>query len=70
MKIHVSDIKTVGNRVFVEGIRNVNIGGKWVKTAFTTVFDAKYFSEHVHNLKFPIVFDIKLVKGVGALFNE
>ena len=70
MKLHVSDIKTIGNRVFVEGIRNINIAGKWQKRAFTTVFDAQYFADHVKQLKFPIVFDIKLVKGVGAQFNE
>lgn len=70
MKLHVSEIKTVNNRVYVEGIRKRKDGNKWQSIPVQTSFDAKYFADHVKSLKFPIVFDIKFVKGVGAQFNE
>ena len=68
--MHVYDIKQTQNRVFVEGVRKFRDNGNWVTRPISTSFEPKYFAEHVKQLKFPIVFDIKFVKGVGAQFNE
>lgn len=70
MKIHVSNIKQTPTRIYVEGIRKFNNNGKWESRYVNTSFDPKYFADHVKQLKFPIVFDVKFVKGVGAQFIE
>lgn len=69
MKLHVYDISQHNNRVYVEGVRKRKDGNNWVAIPFKTSFDKEYFAQNVKQLKFPIVLDIKLVKGVGAQFN-
>lgn len=70
MKLHVYDIKTVNDRVYVSGVRKRTIDGKWKTIPVETSFNKDYFNEKVKSAKFPIVFDIKFVKGIGAQFNE
>lgn len=69
MKLYVYDIRNVGERVYVEGVRKRKVGNTWDVYPFKTSFDKEYFTKNVKQLKFPIVFDIKLVKGIGAQFN-
>lgn len=69
MKIHVSDIQQHGSRVYVEGIRKVQIDGKWTNRCVSTSFPYEYWKENVKQLKFPIVLDVSFVKGVGARLN-
>lgn len=69
MKIFVYDIRNVGKRVYVDGVRKRKVGNTWEVYPFNTSFDKEYFTTNVKQLKFPIVLDIKLVKGVGAQFN-
>ena len=69
MKLHVYDIKNVGQRVYVEGVRKRKIDNKWQTIPVQTSFDKEYFTQNVKQLKFPIVLDIKFVKGVGAQIN-
>ena len=69
MKLHVYDIKNVGQRVYVEGVRKRKNGNKWDTIPVSTSFDKEYFAQNVKQLKFPIVIDVKFVKGIGAQFN-
>lgn len=70
MKMHVYDIKNVGQRVYVEGVRKRRNGDKWETIPVSTSFDKEYFAQNVKQLKFPIVIDVKFVKGIGAQFNN
>lgn len=70
MKIYVANITRHKQRVYVEGIRHVKNGDKFESQVFNTSFPQDYFDSNYKVKTFPVIMDISLVKGKGAIFNE
>ena len=69
MKVHVYDISQSEKMVYVRGVRYIKENDKYHVVPITVSVRKEEFLSKIQKVGFPLVLDISLVKGKGAIIN-